>query len=230
MMGGDMKTAADFLVTIETPWRRCLELAWAAYVAGSIPVGSVLTDENGAMVSEGRNRTEEHGTVSGVLSGTSIAHAEVNALARTRPGSYPNHTLWSSLEPCVMCTGAAMHARIGNIRYAAPELVITGIERIPTVIPWAKGRWATRTGLDGGPIADIANLLALSWRIPRSSRDDLDSVRTNDPLLLDVAAKHHNVGTLDRHRSDTFEIALESIWSDVIAVADRHPTGRSSHA
>ena len=60
-------------------WRIAFEEAWAAYVAGTVPVGAVLVDVNGAIVSRGRNRIFDN-AVAGHIGGSRLAHAEVNAL------------------------------------------------------------------------------------------------------------------------------------------------------
>jgi tRNA(Arg) A34 adenosine deaminase TadA len=105
---------------LDGPWRACLELAWQAYLAETIPVGSVVTDPTGAIVARGRNRIfEAPGTG---LAGSRLAHAEVEALAALATSTrYADHTLVSSLEPCLLCVGAALLSTVGSIAYAAVD-------------------------------------------------------------------------------------------------------------
>jgi tRNA(adenine34) deaminase len=96
--------------------RRCLELAAAAAAREEVPVGAVVVlDEQ--VVGEGSNRCEE------LVS--PLAHAETEALhaafARVRAGRIPGATLYCTLEPCLMCTGAALHARVGRIVFGARD-------------------------------------------------------------------------------------------------------------
>ena len=96
--------------------RRCLELAQRAADAGEVPVGALVVGD-GAILGEGRNRCEELGTP--------LAHAEIEALgaafAATGDGRLPGTVLYCSLEPCFMCTGALLHARVGRVVFAARD-------------------------------------------------------------------------------------------------------------
>ena len=90
--------------------RRALELAMEAQAEGDVPVGCVIV-RNGEIVGEGRNRREERGDAT--------AHAELEAIrdACARTGSWRLHgcTLYVTLEPCPMCAGAIVQARIPRI-------------------------------------------------------------------------------------------------------------------
>lgn len=95
--------------------QRALELARrAAEVEDEVPVGAVLTLGQ-MIIGEGYNRTI------GLADPT--AHAEIVALragaARLRNYRLIDTTLYVSLEPCVMCAGAIVHARIGRVVFAA---------------------------------------------------------------------------------------------------------------
>lgn len=107
----DAKTQQD-----ERFMRVCLDLAAAAGARGEVPVGAVVVIE-GAAIGTGSNRCEE------LVS--PLAHAEMEALhaafAAKREGRIPDATLYCSLEPCLMCTGAALHARVARIVFAARD-------------------------------------------------------------------------------------------------------------
>src|SRR5918999_2641932 len=110
------------------PWRECFELAWEAFRAGTIPVGAVVADESGEIVARGRNHIFEETAPPGQLAGTYLAHAELNALAglplvppRDGRGPFEEHTLYTTLEPCALCVGAALMIMVGEIRYASTD-------------------------------------------------------------------------------------------------------------
>lgn len=88
-----------------------LTLARAAAADGDVPVGAVVLDEAGSVIGEGRNRREVDADPS--------AHAEILALrdAAARRGSWrlDGCTLVVTLEPCLMCAGAVLQARIPRI-------------------------------------------------------------------------------------------------------------------
>lgn len=95
---------------------RALELAREAERDGEVPVGAIIVLDNG-MIGEGRNRM--------IGANDPSAHAEIDALrdAGRRVGNYrfPGASLYVTLEPCVMCAGAMIHARIGRVIYAATD-------------------------------------------------------------------------------------------------------------
>jgi tRNA(Arg) A34 adenosine deaminase TadA len=114
--------AATAWAALEPPWRTCLELAWRAYGAGTIPVGAALTDGTGTVVAEGRNRVYEKTAPAGQIANSLLAHAEVNALVGLDPERrYADHTLYTALEPCLLCVGAAVMATVGRIAYAGAD-------------------------------------------------------------------------------------------------------------
>ena len=96
--------------------RRALELAAQAGEEGDVPVGCVIV-RDGAIVGEGRNRREENGDAT--------AHAELEAIrdACRRLGSWRLHrcTMYVTLEPCPMCAGAIVNARIPAVYYGAKD-------------------------------------------------------------------------------------------------------------
>ena len=110
----------DEWASLTEPWRACLQLAWDAYRARTIPVGAVVLDASGTIVARGRNRIRE--PHDGGLAGTRLAHAEIAALAQL-PSShrYEDHTLYSALEPCLLCVGATTLSKVGSIRYLAAD-------------------------------------------------------------------------------------------------------------
>lgn len=96
--------------------RLALELASRAAELGEVPVGAVLV-LNGEVLGRGCNRP--------VSAHDPTAHAEIQALrkAAQRVGNYrlPGTTLYVTLEPCVMCAGAIMHARVARLVFGASD-------------------------------------------------------------------------------------------------------------
>jgi tRNA(adenine34) deaminase len=95
---------------------RALELAQAAAVAGEVPVGAVVV-KDGAVIGEAHNSPRELADPT--------AHAEVLALRRAAAALGTERLtgceLWVTLEPCAMCAGAIVHARIARVYYAAAD-------------------------------------------------------------------------------------------------------------
>jgi tRNA(adenine34) deaminase len=96
--------------------RAALELAAQAAQCGEVPVGAVVV-KDGAIIGRGFNRP--------ITSADPTAHAEIVALreAAAALGNYrlPACELYVTLEPCAMCVGAMVHARIARVVYGAPD-------------------------------------------------------------------------------------------------------------
>ncbi|NYT66681.1 tRNA adenosine(34) deaminase TadA [Alcaligenaceae bacterium] len=92
-----------------------LEQARLAYDAGEVPVGAVVCNANGDIISTGYNRT--------IMDHDPTAHAEIVALRQAARimANYrlPELSLYVTLEPCAMCMGAMLHARISRVVYGA---------------------------------------------------------------------------------------------------------------
>lgn len=95
--------------------RRALALAEGAASDGDVPVGAVVIDAEGRVIGEGRNLRE--------ITGDPTAHAEVVALreAASRIGSWhlAGCTLVVTLEPCLMCAGAILQARVPRVVFGS---------------------------------------------------------------------------------------------------------------
>jgi len=95
---------------------RALELAAEAAREGDVPVGCVVV-RDGEIIGEGRNRREERGDAT--------AHAELEAIraACRKTGSWRLHgcTLYVTLEPCPMCAGGIVNARVDRVHYGAKD-------------------------------------------------------------------------------------------------------------
>ena len=106
----------------EQRMREALRLAAEAEKAGEVPVGAVLILEN-EIVGTGRN--------SPVHSNDPTAHAEILALreAAAKVGNYRlgGAALYVTLEPCAMCAGALVHARISRLVFGARDLRFGGV-------------------------------------------------------------------------------------------------------
>src|SRR5579863_3904927 len=102
--------------------RRALELAREAEWSGEVPVGAVAV-AGGEAIGEGRN--------SSISLKDPTAHAEMLALraAAAAAGNYrlEDVTLYVTLEPCVMCAGALLTARIGRLVFGARDLRFGGV-------------------------------------------------------------------------------------------------------
>ena len=127
--------------------REALALARQAEACGEVPVGAVVV-KDGRFVGSGFNQPiNQHDPT---------AHAEIAALrdAASRLGNYrlPGCDLYVTLEPCVMCAGAIMHARIARVIFGAsdPKTGASG----SVIDIFAEGRLNHHSKVLGGVLAD----------------------------------------------------------------------------
>ena len=151
-----------------------LEEARRAATAGEVPVGAVVVLD-GAIVGGGHNRP--------IAAQDPTAHAEVRALraAARRVGNYrlTGATLYATVEPCLMCAGACLHARVAELVFGATD------EKAGAVVSQARvlddARWTHRVRVTGGVLADEARELVQAFFRTRrgegyrSGRTGLDS-------------------------------------------------------
>jgi tRNA(adenine34) deaminase len=121
-----------------------LDQARRALEAGEVPIGAVLVSAAGTVVGEGFNRP--------IASADPTAHAEIVALrmAAAAAGNYrlPGTTLYVTLEPCLMCVGALVAARVQAVVYGAAEPKWGAVESIVKVADLAANhRFAVTSGL-----------------------------------------------------------------------------------
>ena len=137
----------------EAYMREALALAREACEAGEVPVGCVIADAGGNIVGRGRNRRQELGDAT--------AHAEIEAIraacAALGDWRLEGCTLFVTLEPCPMCTGAIINSRVPCLVFGAREPVSGSCG---SVIDLFMERYGHHPSVWGGVLAeDCAALL-----------------------------------------------------------------------
>lgn len=143
--------------------QQALLLAAEAAQAGEVPVGALLLSSEGEILGRGRN--------SPISRHDPTAHAEILALraASQQQGNYrlPGSTLYVTLEPCAMCMGAMLHARLARVVFAAPDAK-TGVCGSVLDLP-AYPSLNHQTLVEGGLLAEnAASLLQAFFRQRRA--------------------------------------------------------------
>ena len=143
--------------------RAALEQARQAGACDEVPVGAVVVLD-GQIVGRGFNQP--------IGRHDPTAHAEIMALrdAATRLGNYrlPGCALYVTLEPCVMCSGAIMHARIARVVYGArdPKTGVAG----SVLDLFAEPRLNHHATIEGGLLADDCGRMLSSFFAARRSK------------------------------------------------------------
>jgi tRNA(adenine34) deaminase len=143
--------------------RVALGLAREAGAADEVPVGAVVVLD-GEIIGRGFNQP--------ILRRDPTAHAEIMALrdAADRAGNYrlPGSTLYVTLEPCVMCTGAIMHARVARVVYGArdPKTGAAG----SVVDLYGESRLNHHADIEGGVLAEECGSLLSGFFAARRAK------------------------------------------------------------
>jgi len=148
---------------------RCLEAAASAAARGEVPVGALVVLD-GRVLAVGSNRCVERSNP--------LAHAEMEALdaafAAVGAGRLPGAVLYCTLEPCFMCAGALLHARVARVVFGAHDPKFGACGSLAT-LP-ADVRLNHRCPITAGVLAaDSARLLRGFFAERRGADDPLDT-------------------------------------------------------
>ncbi len=137
--------------------RIALDLARAAAAEGEVPVGALVIDKDGQIIGTGANRRE--------ADQDPIAHAEILAIANAanRIGLWrlEDTTLFVTLEPCPMCAGAILNARIPRVVYGAVDPKAGAVQSLYTLLD--DERLNHRCEVKGGILAEECSEILSSF-------------------------------------------------------------------
>ena len=109
--------------TLGLPWQVALEMAWEAYCSGTIPIGAVIADADGNIITRSRNRVMDSTAPYNQVCSNELAHAELNALlSLTLDREACRHlALYTTMEPCPLCMGALYMSDVKTAHFAARD-------------------------------------------------------------------------------------------------------------
>ena len=158
--------------------RAALELAGQAFVAGEVPVGALVV-KDGVIIGRGYNAPISRNDPS--------AHAEMQALreAAQHIGNYrlPECELFVTLEPCLMCAGAIMHARIARVVYGAADYKTGACGSVLNA--FAESRLNHHARVTGGVLAEECGLMLSNFFAMRRIQQK-EGVRNQEPGLSEA--------------------------------------------
>ena len=197
---------------LEPAWRAAFELAWEAFGAGTIPVGAVVTDADGTVLASGRNRITESSAPQGQIFGSRVAHAEINALVQLgMERRYFDCTLWTTLEPCAQCIGAAWLSTIGRVAFAATDVYGGASKLIERQIEAADSARSFHMVVHGpldGPLAVFSELLHVVFFLGLPGHHVAEVFRERRPELVALADRVR----LHERADESLDDVLPQIW------------------
>jgi tRNA(adenine34) deaminase len=211
-------------VDIGPIWREAFQLAWEALGHRSVPVGAVVIDGAGAIRARGRNRIYDADPSDGRMAGSRLAHAEVDALIDLDAnGWYTSYSLYSTLEPCLLCVGATVMSTVGTLFYAGRDPyggadgalvgVNAHVERVPLRVE----------GPLDGPFGRLGTLLHVAYYLERKPMGPVVAAHQRSlPDLVPAADALLQGGMLDAaRRGEPLERYLERVPADLLLDAGR---------
>ncbi len=205
---------------------RAVELAWDSFRAGSLGIGAVIT-RDGETLATGRNRLAESDPGEDVLAGTSLAHAELNALAKLRWGSPSDGLeLWTTLQPCLQCLGAVRLSPVRKVHALAPDPLFRGVEgarhlnefigrQWPEIVELPVDEWAALSLLFQTHVTTFWQVRIEGWNEALPSVAALAAALVGSGELLDLASAEVTVDGV----ADALWSRLSECVADVAALS-----------
>lgn len=153
---------------LDLPWQACLEEAWEAYCTGSVPIGAVVTDGQGQVLSRGRNRIFDAPAPAGQVCQTELAHAELNALLSLGidQGDRRSWALYTTTEPCPLCLGAFYMSGIRTLYFASRDPWAGSVNLLGTA-PYLSRKPIQASGPASGQLEAALVALFVEWELQR---------------------------------------------------------------
>lgn len=177
------------------------QLAWEA---GEVPIGAVVVDAAGVLIGRGHNQP--------IATQDPTAHAEIVALrqAAARVGNYrlPGSTLYVTIEPCIMCVGAMLQARIHRLVFGATD-------------PKGGGRWSPSSGWPMTPGSTTGSMSLAAWRRRRLapySRSFSGNAAPGAPVI-----SWEDLASAEGYRSGRNGVDSKSTWGLITSTWVRIP-------
>jgi tRNA(Arg) A34 adenosine deaminase TadA len=215
--------AAQAWTGLDEPWREAFRQAWDAVRAGNIGVGACAATRDGEIIHASRNRVNDPDGPHGEIFGSSLAHAEMNVLARLGFRRYRDLVLTTTLQPCLQCAGAIRLSRIGTVRFAGHDRYWDGYHDFAKF--HAREVQRPKPAERIGPRADeigVFGLLISRFRLgnPRLVGGFEQVLRSlGEGPVLDAAFALEDRGELESLLTMEVEQALASVWPDLADLA-----------
>src|ERR1700733_15076753 len=205
-------SAAGLWRALDEPWREAFRQAWAALQSGTIAVGACASTSDGTIVRSARNRVFDTDGPHGEIFGSSLAHAEMNVIARLEFRSHSNLVLTTTLEPCLQCAAAIRLGPIGTVRFAGRAAYWDGWHDFGKLSPREAGRTQP---IRIGPCHDelgVFGTLIARFGPRRSPRFEARLRAVGEGPILDLVDELESTGEKDRLADMEVDEALGYLW------------------
>lgn len=204
--------------SLDCAWQEAFRQGWEAVQTGNIGVGAVVSRPDGVIVASSRNRIADRVAPPGEICGSSLAHAEMNVLARLPFRHRRELTLTTTLQPCLQCSAAIRMAPIARVRVGGADPLWDGCGDFTSLAAWVARRPPVLVDDHiGGEVGVFGTLI---------SRFGLGLIPTVEEGLracgqagiVDLARALES-GPLAKLRRLPVEAVLAELWPDLNALA-----------
>lgn len=208
---------------LPAPFHQAMALAWDSFRHGSLGIGAVITVDD-RTVATGRNRLLEQDPGEDMLAGTSLAHAEMNAIAKLPWRQFRGEEvhLWTTLELCVQCLGAVRLSQVTHVHVLAPDPYFRGIDRIsgahaaladnwPVIDHRPVDEWAAFSLLFQTHVAAFWGAAAPGWFEALPALGELAESLVASGELIDIASSDPVVDEVAERLWSRLGVALDDI-------------------
>lgn len=222
-IGGEevgQRAARAFWRDLDIPWQEAFRQAGEAFRTGNIGVGACAWRPDGTLVHAARNRVTDTSAPAGEVCGSSLAHAEVNVVARLSYGAPKDLVLTTTLEPCLQCSAVIRLGPVAVVRFAGSDPLWSGCHDFSPL----SGREAARTKVAMvGPREDelgvFGTLLSRFWDHGTRVQEYLRTHGEGD--LLDLVTELREDGSLADLATLEVEDAFVYLWPRLTPLARR---------
>jgi len=209
---GPPSTAARVWAELDEPWQEAFRQAWEALRTGNIAVGACASSADGTILHAARNRVFDEDGPPGEIFGSSLAHAEINVLARLRFGSHRNLILTTTLEPCLQCAAAIRLAPIGTVRFAGQDVYWDGCHEFGRLSPREARR--VQPAREGPRRDELGAFAILISRLGPglTARGEAAMRAVGEGPTIDLVRRLEHVGEVNRLASMAVDEALAHLW------------------
>lgn len=220
---------------LDEPWREAFRQAWEAVRGGNIGVGACASTPAGEIIRASRNRVNEADAPHGEIFGSSLAHAEMNVLARLEFRRHRNLVLTSTLQPCLQCSGAIRLARVGVVRFAGHDAYWDGYHDFAklAVREQQRSRRTERLGPRDDELGVFGLLIArVGLGNPRVPPDGFEAAlrAVGEAPVLGLAYQLEDDGELRGLLAMEVEQVIAALWPRLQAVKEQYRTIRVNTA
>jgi tRNA(adenine34) deaminase len=220
-----LAVAAEVWATLDEPWREAFGQAWAALRTGNIPVGACAATPDGRIVHSARNRVTDTAGPPGEVFGSSLAHAEINVLARLPFRHHRDLVLTTTLEPCLQCAAAIRLGPIAAVRFAGADRYWEGCHQFGRLS--AREAQRTQPGRTGPRHDELGLFATVISRIgPALSPGYEQALRTlgpTDAATVDLVHELTDGGEVERLAALEVDAAFGYLWPRLRGLARAEP-------